>query len=358
MKLLKNGQSGQALIMALILLVLGSLLVGPILNLAATSLNYHQVIERHTLETYAADSGVEYALCELGNDPEGYKVDTLVVPEFTMNDRTVAVTATHMPDIGDDIYKITSIATTDSNSSTTIESYVHISPYPAFFNNAITSRGDITIQPGTVVDGDIQYGGELDNKGTITGDTIEAPVANWPTAGELSDFYWVDAPVINESSIDISSGTVESPYPIGPARTSGDLTLTGSGVAELNGTLYVQGSLTLMPGTAIKLNVETIYAEVDIDMQPGTDLWGPGCVIAVGDVKFQPHLGTGEEAFILVMSVEGTVQFQPENDFYGSIAGNAEVTLQPNCTLNTTDPDDGLDFPACTTLETVSYNIN
>jgi len=354
MKLLKNGQSGQALIMALILLVLGGLLVVPILNLAATSLNYHQVIERHTLETYAADSGVEYALCELGNDPEGYQANPLQ-GSFTTNGRDVDVTAEHL---GDDIYKITSIATTDSTSSTTIESYVHISPYPAFFNNAITSKGDIEIQPGAEVFGDVQYNGTLDNKGTIHGDTYTTPITGWPTVEELSQFYWVEEPILGESSIDISSGTVESPYPIGPARTSGDLTLTGSGVAELNGTLYVQGSLTLMPGAAIKLNGQTIYAEVDITFQPGTDVYGPGCIIAAGDIQFQPSLGTGEEAFILVMSVEGEVNFQPDNDFYGAIVGDVRISLQPNCTLNTTEPDDGLDFPACTTLETISYNIN
>ena len=354
MKLLKNGQSGQALILALILLALSSLLVVPILNLAGTSLTYHQVIERNTLETYAADSGVEYALCELGNNPEQYAGE-LLQESFTTNGRDVDVTAEHL---GDDIYKITSTATTDSNSSTTIESYVHISPYPAFFNNAITSNGDVEIQPGAEVFGDVQYNGTLDNKGTITGDEIEDPIEDWPLVDELSDFYWVDAPVINESSIDISSGTEANPYVIGTAHTSGDLTITGSGVAELNGTLYVQGSLTLMPGTAIKLNVQTIYAEVDIAFQPGTDVYGPGCIIAAGDIQFQPSLGTGEEAFILVMSVAGEVNFQPDNDFYGSIVGDVRISLQPNCTLNTTEPDDGLDFPACTTLETISYNIN
>jgi len=352
MKLLKNGQSGQALVLALILLALGGLIVVPILDLAGTSLNYHRVVQRNTLETYAADAGVEYALCELGNDPEGYKTEVLQ-ESFIVNDKTVNVTTEYLDN---DIYKITSIATTDSNSSTIIESYVHISPYPAFFNNAITSRGDITIQPGTVVDGDVQYQGTLDNKGTITGDTIQAPVENWPTADELSDFYWVDE-VISGSTIDISSGTVENPYLIGPGHTNGNLTIKGTGVAQLMGTLYVQGSVTFKTHTGIKLNGQTIYAEVDIDIQPDTEVWGPGCVIAVGDVQFQPHLGTGEEAFILVMSVEGEVQFQPENDFYGALAGNVEVTLQPNCTLNTTEPDDDLDYPLCTTLETLSYEI-
>ena len=353
MKLLKNGQSGQALILALILLVLGSLLVVPILNLAGTSLNYHRVVQRHTLETYAADSGVEYALCELGNDPEGYQANPLQ-ESFIVTDRTVNVTAEHL---GDDIYKITSIAATDSNSSTTIESYVHISPYPAFFNNAISSKGDVIIRPGGEVFGDVQYEGELDNKGTIHGKTRNEEIEDWPTAEELSQFYWVDD-VISGSSIDISSGTEENPYIIGPGHTSGDLTLTGSGVAELNGTLYVQGSLTLQPGTAIKLNVETIYAEVNITLQPGTDVYGPGCIIAAGDIDFQPNLMTGEEDFIFLMSIDGQIQFQPNNDFYGCVAGDVDIILQPGMGLYWTEPDPGLEYPECTTLETISYNIN
>jgi hypothetical protein len=352
MKLLKNGQSGQALVLALILLALGSLIIVPILNLAGTSLNYHSVVQRNTLETYAADSGVEYALCELGNDPEGYKTEVLQ-DSFTVNDRAVDVTAEYM---GDDTYKITSIATTDSNSSTIIESYIHISMYPAFFDNAITSKNDVTIRPGGEVYGTVQYGGELDNKGTITGDTIQAPVPDWPTVEELSDFYWVDD-VISGSTINISSGTEENPYLIGPGHTTGDLTITGTGVAALNGTLYVQGSLTVMPGSALMLNSETIYADVDITLQPGTDLYGPGCVIAAGDINFQPNLMTGEEAYVLLMSIEGTLQFQPNNDFYGSVAGDVEVLLQPDAGLYWVDPGDGLDYPECPTLETISYEI-
>jgi len=341
MKLLKKGQSGQALVMALILLALGSLITVPILNLAGTSLNYNQIIQRNTLETYAADSGVEYALCELGNDPELYQTEVLQA-SFTKNDRTVDVTVEYL---GDYVYKVTSVATTDSTSSTTIESQVHIPPYPAFFNNAITSMGDITIQPAAEVYGDVQYNGTLDNKGTIYGNTTNHSIVGWPTVEQLSTFYWVEAPVINESSVDISSGSEAVPYPIGPARTSGDLTTTGSGVAELNGTLYVQGSLTLMPDTAI------------INFQPGSATYGPGCIIAVGDINFQPNLMTAAEAYIFVMSVAGSVQFQPGNDFYGSLAGDIAVNLQPISILAPEDPGGGLEFPPYTTLETVSYEI-
>jgi hypothetical protein len=112
-----------------------------------------------------------------------------------------------------------------------------------------------------------------------------------------------------------------------------------------------------MPGSALMLNLETIYTDVDITFQPGTDLYGPGCVIAAGDIAFQPNLMTGEEAYILLMSIEGTIQFQPNNDFYGSVAGDVDVILQPDAGLYWVEPDPGLEYPECPTLETISYEI-
>jgi hypothetical protein len=45
------------------------------------------------------------------------------------------------------------------------------------------------------------------------------------------------------------------------------------------------------------------------------------------------------------MSVNGTVWFNPNGDFYGSLAGNVEVQLQPGNTLTWSDPPGGLNFP-------------
>jgi len=185
MRALKNGQSGMALVMALILLALSSLIVVPILNMAATSLTYNRVVQRNTLETYAADSGVEYAMCEIGNDPLLYETEVLQA-SFTQNDGEVDVTAEYLDN---DTYKITSIATTDSSSSTTIESYVTISDYPAYFANGITSKGDVIIQPGTDVYADVLYEGTLDNKGTIHGRAMRGRVTGWPKVDDLNNFY-------------------------------------------------------------------------------------------------------------------------------------------------------------------------
>jgi len=66
MKLLSNkGESGQALILALVLLLIGGLMLPPLLALASTGLKSSQVYERKTDELFAADSGVEDALWKI-----------------------------------------------------------------------------------------------------------------------------------------------------------------------------------------------------------------------------------------------------------------------------------------------------
>lgn len=68
MRLLKEilkRQTGQALPMALILLLFGGFFVVPCLNLLYTSLNAGRMVDQATLGLYAADSGVEDALHQL-----------------------------------------------------------------------------------------------------------------------------------------------------------------------------------------------------------------------------------------------------------------------------------------------------
>ncbi|MCJ7744011.1 MAG: hypothetical protein MUO99_05570, partial [Dehalococcoidales bacterium] len=55
---------------------------------------------------------------------------------------------------------------------------------------------------------------------------------------------------------------------------------------------------------------------------------------------------TGSQQFFFLMSVECTVNVQPNGSFYGSIAGNANVNLQPDCFVNLVNtPEGGLQFP-------------
>jgi len=68
MKGLVKGQKGQALVAALIVLVVGSLLLTPLLGLMGTGTKSGQVIDRKVRETYAADAGVEDAMWHIRNN--------------------------------------------------------------------------------------------------------------------------------------------------------------------------------------------------------------------------------------------------------------------------------------------------
>jgi hypothetical protein len=74
---------------------------------------------------------------------------------------------------------------------------------------------------------------------------------------------------------------------------------------------------------------------------------------------------TGSQQFFFLMSVECTINVQPGGNFYGSIAGNANVDLQPDCFVNLVNtPEGGLNFPGGGTTGTagdapplLNYNI-
>ena len=68
MKLFSKRESGQAFILVLILLLLGSLMLTPLLTFVSTGLKAGQLCEQKTDELYAADAGVEYALWNIIND--------------------------------------------------------------------------------------------------------------------------------------------------------------------------------------------------------------------------------------------------------------------------------------------------
>ncbi|MFO8003732.1 hypothetical protein, partial [Thioalkalivibrio sp.] len=74
---------------------------------------------------------------------------------------------------------------------------------------------------------------------------------------------------------------------------------------------------------------------------------GPGVILAVGDIYFEPNIEAGMTEPIFIMSVEGTTTMQPGGDFYGSIAGSVELDLQPGTSVNYPEEEgwyDDLDF--------------
>lgn len=356
-------EKGNVLILVLVLLVVGGLILAPLLGLMTTGLVAGQVYEKKTDELYAADAGVEDAIWkiqhpvetelpyECGDPPWSY--------DYEISDINGKHVQVHIDYLGEGTHRITSIATTDDGGNTAVEAYLAVSyvDFSALLDNAIISYDTVTIQPGTGVDGDVWLPDEddLDNKGDIDGDVKDSDDVQivWPTSEQLSSYYWEQVkhldPYPAGYAINIPPETTEyAPYVIGPLSAAGDLTIKGTGWITLGGTIYVKGDLVFKatPEISIDLNQQTIFTEGTIYMPPDVNVSGSGCIIGVGDVDFQPSMDSSPDDFVLVMSVEGTVRFNPSGDFTGCIAGNAHVQLQPGNVLYWISPEGkGLDVP-------------
>ena len=333
-----------ALILILIVLLMSGLIVPPFMGSTFSGVRSANVNEDRALRFYAADAGIENALYQIKYELEG----PISEKSYTMDDINqcdVDVTISH---VGDAIYRIFSTATGFRDTDTIIESVVTVFDYAFLFDYAIATKGNVNIRPGAEVTGDVRYEGELDNKGNIDGELIEEDIQNWPTADQMREFYLKDVEGLEpygSDTIDIGGGSQD----LGPLFRDGNLLITGmGGEVHLTGTIYVTGDLMVEPGVTVRMSDEgqshTMFAEGLIDIQPWSYLYGPGCIIAIGDIVFKPNLAS--EDFIFVMSIEGSIDVQPNGDFYGTLAAAGDVTVKPGGgVFNPEEAPEGLNFP-------------
>jgi len=317
MRLLKNRERGQAFIMVLVMLVMGSLLVVPGLTLASTSLKYHRVVEENILETYAADSGVQYALCELGNNLGAFGPEPL---PSEVNDRAVTVT---VEDLGEHGYKVTSTATSDSGSSTTIEAYVVLRPYAIVSTDADATS---TFRHDVVVNGDVYYAGELD--------IIDRAIVN----GEVTQGHPFDIgidPAEYKAEAEIG-GThhgelrINSDQALGPLYITGKLTIENGVNLTLGGTVYVDDRIEIMDDVTItgtgNLLCEHQSGEkepIKIKKRVTIDLENMPLIMAIDSIK-EVKIEDGCDITGIIYSPNGRVHFHAKGPsyVYGAIVAN------------------------------------
>ena len=396
---LTRRESGYATLTAvLVLLFLGAIVITPILVYMDTGLDAGRAHEKRTDELYAADAGVNLAIWQLQYG--GLELDLLgeeakfPSPEFpapiNINDKKVHVIVENVTPSEEDkpVYQITSTAESDDiDSSTTVAAYV--TPF-SFFDNAITSRGNVTLGSNSDVYGNVQYDGLPGEDQESFEPTIHGMIHDgdllpnvddiediWPTPELLRSTYEEDL-----QDQDPLLGFPYSPYPdysgstiniedwknIGPLRSQGDLTILNGGVPAtltLNGTVYVKGDLLFQqPGGAheytLDLNGHTIFAEGVIDLPSQCTVTGSGCIIALGEVRFLPIVEATSIDFIFIMSVTDKVRLQPKGAFYGSVAGDVDVELQPGGSVNRAEALGSpwlLNFPWGNKLRILTYTI-
>jgi Tfp pilus assembly protein PilX len=361
-KRLVRDEKGQTLILALILLVVGGLITAPLLAYMSTGLIAGQVYENKTAQLYAADAGAEdavwkiqnqvdevkYLYCGGGNHSWSYDISEV-------NGKNVAVTITW---VNNGTYRVDSIATADG-SGTEIEAYITgasiCADYSGMTNHIVTTQGETDIA----------------KKVTLIYPEGSEPVENyngtWPDPWVLGQFYWQDvknAVPYSLSTLDVNDYAAAG---IGPFYRNGifnnkGIINTGSDglTLTLHGTVYITGDTEI--GTTgnkdfiLDLNGQTIFVSSNtsgnqkaLNIGSRCSIQGPGAIIAVGDINFQPKAQVTTDP-VFVLSVSGTTTMQPSGDFYGSLAGSVEVEIQQGTTPTITYPTGGfgdynLNFP-------------
>jgi len=362
--------------MALILLALGGLLVVPGLNLASTSLSYHQLIEGKTLESYSADSGVQYALTKLYNNPGGYTEYTeedYLIASRDLNDRTLNVTVKYMTG---GVYKITSTATSDNGRSTTIVAYINLGagafafaiaakdymyidnttvdslPAPGGEAN-IHSNGDIDLVGAqTVVNGNASAVGTISGWDKVTGvRTFPSPPIQFP--GDYSELYETmaregeDSPW--EGNYIITGGTQY----LGPLYINGDL-IVEDATLILEGTVYVTGMISLENSNLD--GEQTVVAEGDIRIEQGavrSDII-PLIISIKVDGEIYSELGTTVDG--VLYAPYGNIRLENGVHLYGA-AGGKTVNIQDCIITYAKELEGRQDLPGGE-LSTIAYSFN
>jgi len=362
-------ESGKILVMVLVLLVVGGLLLTPLLGLMSTGLMAGQVYEKKAAELYAADAGVEDAIWRIRDRSLMFNAANWSYPDgLTVNGKNVTVEV-YRESIGTGChkeyrYQIVSTAIGDESSLTGVEAHVYALylDFTMLLDYAIISDSGVQLQPGITIHGDIY----LPDKNNLTnlGSNITGYVADgsdpdrqgitWPSAQELRDYYWKDVKDLapyTASSIDVANAPT-----LGPLFREGALSIDNTSKADatmvLKNTVYVKGKLEFdQPGDpkayTIDLNGKTIFVDGTITFSGHrVTLKGSGCIIATGDIVFQPSVTSEPGDFVLVMSVEGEVWSKPSGEFSGCLAGKTHVQVHPGGEVHHTDLNDtALNFP-------------
>jgi len=253
-----NSQKGQALPLALVALAIGMLTIAPFLSHAGSSLIGSRIYQQSTSEQYSADAGVEYAIWHLQSGesevPEG---EELELPQFMLNSQSVNVTIDNQ---GEQIYKITSIATSDDGSSTTIEAYVSI--ILGFFDGSFTTfPGGLTLNRGEEYTGNVYAEGniQLDQNATINGNVYaEGNI-------QLDQNATINGNVYAEGSIQLDRNATIN----GDVCAGGNVQLDQDAV--INGNVYAVGNVHLDKNAAIDGDV---YAGGDVQLGQGATITG------------------------------------------------------------------------------------
>jgi hypothetical protein len=368
LKRLIRDESGRALLYALILLGVGGLIIPPTLAYMGTGVITGEVYNTKTEELYAADAGVEDAVWKIESN-DGYLPCNPSMPPRTynisdVNGKSVDVTIIYVYNVtGVLTYKINSIAATDSDSNTTIESLVEQSTPGELniFDGILSSKDDIDfISFGSTITGNIYYGGTLDPNFThISGNETHVTSADFPTAAQDLAFAQALKAAAIVGGNHTGDMTISSNIILNSTYISGNLNIDSS--FTLAGIVYVKGSISASKEITI------------------TGSGSPIALVAEGDISFEKVGTAGNTSNFIIMSLSssginfkkeatvgalvyapnGPIYFNKNADIDGGIVG-ASITVKKDASLTYIQKASGFDLPGKLpgTVKIKTYSIN
>jgi len=329
-RLIRN-ENGAAMILALILLLIGGLIAAPLLAYMGTGLLAGRVYEGRTAELYAADAGVEDAMWKIQHEAGGLPCNPSSPPKIyniDVNDKSVEVSIEYKLIDEQVYYKITSVGTTDSNSHTTVESYVEFIPGGELdiFSGALAAQGDIDLKGGSEVNGDIYHCGDLDYTGELGGDWTDLGCAPFPSQSQNEGFAqaFMDEALAGgtwEGNRDINSDTT-----LGPIYITGNLAISKAVTITLAGIVYVKGSISGSKDLTIT-GTGSLVAEGDIYLSKLADytVTGDSIIMSLnGDITLKKSdPGDALSINALIYAPNGAITFDKDMTIVGGVVGQS-----------------------------------
>lgn len=370
-ELLKKGEAGQVLVIALVMVALGGLLLSPLLQQVCTNTRYHQLIQCKTLNICSADAGIEYARAELFNNMSAY-LETPLQAGFTLNNRTVNVTATYQ---GGGIYTVDSTAGGGGCRPTVITTLVKLD-YGAFAYAAAgkdivkveyslidsaptTGKADIrsnkvitVVGPGALVNGDAYAADIITGQEYISGDCEEG-FAQLTFPDPYTELY---------EELAKEGGIYE-----------GNLEYKDGGIHENVGPIYVTGNFKVIEGTQVTLG-GPVYAEGNLEVKSGGKLLGDHYLFAVGNIVIESGGYESGEIPVIIspdhnISVKGPttvvgVLYAPNGNVvienlavvYGAAAGKSVTIKNMSAVVYEESLHGRTDLPG-SEMSVISYNV-
>ena len=338
MKRLIRDEKGQAMLLAVILLLISGLTVSSLLSYTGTGVVTGRVYESKVAELYAADAGVEDAVWKIQmGEVELCPGQSDTYNMTDVNGKTVEVTVAYLGNWTDAItHSIQSTAAGDG-SGTRIDAYVfaknRYGDYAGLLEQILTSPGEIDVANKVI----LEYPEGADPYPYYPDD--------WPQLWELEEFYGEQVAngthYYTDTVIDILGVNTQ----LGPLYVDGTLEIKNSSstpaAVNLTGPIYVTGDTAIgTTGKDITLNLggDTLFVSSNttgnqkaLIIGGQCTASGPGVIVVMGDIEFKPKSQVGEEQGggpIFIVSVSGTTTVQPSGHVYGSIAGGIEVYVQ------------------------------